>query len=275
MNSSIYVGRVGHARFAPRAHRFRYSVMMFLLDLDELGSLANTVPRLRLEGTVLDTDRPRRLANALPGRFTVRRSDFLPTYDGSLAEAARAMYRDLTGEEAPGRVTMLANLRSLGWNFNPITLFFFYDAQACVCAIAEVTNTPWNERHLYVLGPPGTTTFAKAHHVSPFLEMAGTYRLTYTPPEERFTLAMTLHDPGAHDELGPRRLSATLQLERRALDKRSLAQVSRRRPDGALRVSVRIYLQAARLFAKRIAYVPPPASSKGHDRAIGSRHHRP
>ena len=120
------------------------------------------------------------------------------------------------GDDAPGRVAILTNLRSLGWNFNPISLYFFYDGEHIVNAVAEVTNTPWLERHLYVLGPPGAVEFAKAHHVSPFLEMAGRYRLTYFKPNDRFRLSMKLFDldPAAIDGLGAKRFSASMNFDR-------------------------------------------------------------
>jgi len=265
-DSSIYVGRVAHRRYLPKVHAFTYGVMMFSIFLDEIEELRSTIPGLRVEGDVTGVTSPRRWSNALPGRFTIRRSDFLPDYAGTLDEAARAMYRDLTGTDAPGRVAMLANLRSLGWNFNPITLFFFYDGDRVAHAVAEVTNTPWRERHLYLLGPSGTTVFDKAHHVSPFLEMNGRYQLAYSEPGDRFTLSMTLFDVDETGSLGPRRFSAAMNLSRTPLTRRVLAAVRRRYPDMAFRVSLRIYLQAARLFAKRIHYVPhPPSSLKGSD----------
>ena len=241
--------------------------MMFYLLLDELDDRARALAPLRLEGCVTSGEHPRRLVNGAPGRFTLRRSDFLPHYPGTLEEAARAMYRDLRGVEAPGRVAMLANLRSLGWNFNPITVFFFYEGERVVAAVAEVTNTPWHERHLYWLGPVGTVEFAKAHHVSPFLEMDGTYRLTYNEPGENFSLAMTLFDlvEGEAGTLGAQRFRATTQLERRPLTRRNLRRAQWRYPDAAWRVTLRIYLQAASLFAKRVRYVPHPPL-KGSDR---------
>ena len=266
-DSAIYWGRVTHQRFLPRVHHFRYRVMMFHLLLDELDERALALAPLRLEGRVTSHEYDRRLANIAPGRFTLRRSDFLPQYPGTLEEAARAMYRDLSGAEAPGRVGMLANLRSLGWNFNPITVFFFYEGERVVAAVAEVTNTPWHERHLYWLGPVGTVVFAKAHHVSPFLEMDGTYRLTYGEPGEHFSLAMTLFDlvERVPLTLGARRFSATMRLERRPLTRRTLRRAQWRYPDSAWRVTLRIYLQAAALFAKRVRYVPHP-HLKGPDR---------
>ena len=39
MNSCIYTGHVGHYRYQPVAHRFRYSLFMMYLDLAELEHL--------------------------------------------------------------------------------------------------------------------------------------------------------------------------------------------------------------------------------------------
>ena len=264
-DSSLYWGRVTHHRFAPKVRRFSYRVVMFEVFLDEIDELVANNPRLRLEGAVTGTDVRTRASNLAPGNFVLRRRDFLPDYEGSLEQGARAMYLELTGEPVPGRIAMLTNLRSLGWNFNPITLYFFFDADHIVRTVAEVTNTPWNERHLYLLGPVGTTLFSKAHHVSPFLEMDGTYELTYSRPADTFTLSMTLFDL-AREGHGPRRFCASMSLVRRRLSPPELDKAARSFPDMALRVSLRIYLQAARIVMKRIRYVPHPVvKSTGSD----------
>lgn len=254
MNSAIYHGRVTHHRYAPRVHRFTYAVAMFHLFLDEGAELDRRFTRLHVRDAGAAVRECRRV-----GHFTWARRDFLPDYAGTLEEAAFAMYGDLTGERVPGRVSMLANLRSIGWNFNPITTYFFHDAEGRVCdAVAEVTNTPWGERHLYRLGPPGPSVFHKAHHVSPFLDMSGHYEVNYRAPEERFTLAMTLCD-GAIGESGSRRLSATMTLARHEMTPHELTSLARRFPDMAWRVSARIYFQALRLWVKGVPYVAHPA----------------
>jgi hypothetical protein len=263
-DSTIYWGKVNHRRYAPKVHAFTYNVMMFCLFTDEIDVLADSLRGFALEGNVTGRDVASSWRNMIPGTFTLRRKDFLPEYPGSLDDAARAMYHDLVGTPAPGRIAVMANLSSLGWNFNPITLFFFFDHDHLERTILEVTNTPWGERHLYVLGGPGSTRFEKAHHVSPFLEMDGTYQLTYAQPDEHFRLSMALFD-GQESE-GPRRFSASMSLDRRSLTQRELLRAARSFPDMAFRVSFRIYLQAARLFAKGVKYVPhPPRRLKGAD----------
>lgn len=253
MNSAVYRGSVTHHRYAPRVHRFTYAVAMFHLFLDEGDELDRRFARLHVRDAGATARECRRF-----GHFTLARGDFLPDYSGSLEAAARAMYQELTGDVAPARVSILANLRSLGWNFNPITTYFFHDEQGRVRdAVAEVTNTPWGERHLYRLSAPGPSVFNKAHHVSPFLDMSGHYQLHYRAPEERFTLAMTLVD-GAIGESGSRRLSATMSLERSELTAAELTSLARSYPDMAWRVSARIYLQALRLWSKGIPFVAHP-----------------
>ena len=74
--------------------------------------------------------------------------------------------------------------------FNPISLYFCFsaDGQAVDHLVAEVENTPWHERHAYVVGPPGSYRFAKAMHVSPFLPMDVDYRLRYGAPGDRLVV---------------------------------------------------------------------------------------
>ncbi|MDE3007521.1 MAG: DUF1365 domain-containing protein [Acidobacteriota bacterium] len=256
LRSSIYEGTVTHHRFAPKVHRFTYRVSMFHLYLDELSSLDARFARLHVADESPVGRRGR--ATRRPGHFTFDRRDFLPETDGPLDQAARARYAELTGVVAPPTVSILANLRSLGWNFNPITVYFFHDeAGRVVDAMAEVTNTPWGERHCYYLGAPGSTSFDKAHHVSPFLSMEGRYQLAYREPAERFTLSMALFDL-AREGTGERRLNASMSFARVALNETSLRHVARRSPDMALRVSRRIYFHAARLWLKGVPFVKHP-----------------
>lgn len=263
-DSSLYWGRVSHTRFLPKVHRFTYRVMMFDIFLDEIDELVDAHWALRSEGVVTTRDVKRTLGNTLPWRYVLRRSDFLPSYEGNLDTAARSAFLELAGEEAPGRISMMANLRSMNWNFNPITIFFYYRGDTVERAIAEVTNTPWGERHLYLLNGPGTTRFAKAHHVSPFLEMSGEYELTYKKQDDHFDLVMGLFDlpENGGPDLGPRRLTAVMDFDREDLTDSALHAATKRFPDMAFRVSLRIYVQAAKIFAKGIKYVPHPLSKK-------------
>ena len=149
-----------------------------------------------------------------------RREDFLGDPAMPLDGAVRDLVGERTGRRPEGPVAMLANLRTWGWLFNPISLYFCADVAEPAgdqgpidSLVAEVENTPWHERHAYVVGPPGSHRFAKELHVSPFLPMDVDYELRYTAPGERLTIGLDVLR-------GDQRLfAATLSLRRRALDR--------------------------------------------------------
>lgn len=107
-----------------------------------------------------------------PARFV--RTDFLGAADVPLIEAVRDRIFEETGERHTGPVYLLANWRYFGYQNNPIAVYYCYCEQNKVLQylVAEVTNTPWGERHSYVLPVPDdnaplTTEFEKELYVSP------------------------------------------------------------------------------------------------------------
>ena len=96
-DSAIYWGRVTHQRFLPREHAFDYRVMMFEFFLDELDDIRREVKGVVFEGQVTEVPEPVRAINRLPGRYVLRRRDFLPEYEGTLEQATRSMHHDLVG----------------------------------------------------------------------------------------------------------------------------------------------------------------------------------
>ena len=175
LRSSMYEGVVTHTRFGPgSAHSFTYRVAMPLLDLAEVDEVMDLHPAWSA----------RRVA---PVRF--RRKDFLGDPSTPLDEAVRELIGERTGRRPGGPVAMLANLRTWGWLFNPISLYFCAeDAEPArgpgliSALVAEVENTPWHDHHAYVMGAPGRHRFAKELHVSPFLPTGLDYQIHYTAP---------------------------------------------------------------------------------------------
>ena len=222
--SALYEGTVRHRRFAVAEHAFHHRVSMAFLDLDEL-------PRL-LGG---------KIANR---RF--RRSDHLGDPKRPLEEAVRA----LVGPEAPqGPVRLLTHLRTLGHCFNPVSFFYLYeeDGETLGAVVAEVTNTPWGERHAYVLprhDADGVLTggMDKAMHVSPFMGMDQRYVLRASEPGPTLSVHIESHEDAR------RVFDATLKLERTPLTRRGLA----RHRGATLRVLALIYSHAIVLKLKGV-----------------------
>eukprot|EP00198_Chlamydomonas_reinhardtii_P007176 XP_001696512.1 predicted protein [Chlamydomonas reinhardtii] len=96
----------------------------------------------------------------------------------------------------PRPVKLLTDPISAGYLQNPISVYYCYSGSSSGSGssggkgagakeeagaaepklercIAEVTNTPWNERVTFVFDPAGARV-AKALHVSPFMDMHNT-----------------------------------------------------------------------------------------------------
>jgi hypothetical protein len=138
---------------------------------------------------------------------------------------------------------LLTQLRTFGVCFNPVSFYYCFDAdgQQLAAVVAEVTNTPWTERHSYVLGGPASDShvlgaeFDKRMHVSPFMGMDYRYRARLTAPGE--TLSVHIENWAG----GELHFDATLAMRRQELSRRSLASMVRRHPFASLRVLALIY----------------------------------
>jgi uncharacterized protein len=253
LRSALYEGTVTHRR-AEAAHRFTSKLALPLLFLDELAGLRNAHPLVDLD--------PSEHRRVWPAAIRLRRDDYLPsasaTVQGAVAEAVAGV-----GGSVRGPVAMLGHVRTWGWLFNPLTVYYCFDpsGREVEWTVLEVSNTPWHERHAYVVGPPGAHTFAKALHVSPFLPTLGTYTLRYSAPEEGIRVSLDVAVPPSpspygqgdepdYDTSAPE-LSVSMLLRRRnPLDRAGLARLLWAYPLMTTRVSSGIYAQAVRLAAR-------------------------
>jgi uncharacterized protein len=239
LHSSIYVGHISHRRFAPRPHQFRYPLFMMYLDLAEL----DRVFAKRWFWSV----RGRNLAE-------FRRSDYLGDPAQPLDAAVRDCVQAQTGQRPTGPIRMLAHLRYFGHCFNPVAFYYCYsaDGRQLETIVAEITNTPWKERHAYVLPVSAAEThgsalgwsFDKRFHVSPFLPMQRRYDWRFQSPAD----ALRVHMDVAGDT-GPE-FDATLVLRRRTLNAWSLARALLRYPLMTLQVVLAIHWQAFFIWCK-------------------------
>lgn len=248
MESAIYEGVVRHARRSPIRHEFRQRLALLYLDLDELDRVARVSRLLGIE----------RLALA-----SFRGADHLAGSGGALESRLRDRVEAELGRRPTGPIRVLTQPRVLGHVFNPLTLWFCHasDGRALEAVVAEVTNTPWLERHCYVLDVANAPRRHAAHevraakrmHVSPFLDMDHEYVFRIRTPGRRLALQI------ANEQRGRRVFSASLALERRELTPGALR---RNLATGALapaRAVAGIHWQALRLWMRGAPFHAHPS----------------
>ncbi|MEZ9654269.1 DUF1365 domain-containing protein [Vibrio splendidus] len=247
--SGIYWGNVRHRRFGDITHEFSYELYMMGLDLDELPQ---TTARSALFGT--------RWYN--PIRFV--ESDYLAEKEEnvtngepkSLKQRIASKVQQLGGVwSESNRVTMLAQCRCLGIYFSPINCFFCYDETGdCRYMLAEVSNTPWRQRHYYLIDMHQELKVKKEFHVSPFMDLNMTYFWKIQSPAKR-TL---VHIESRREE---KLFDATLALTKQSVSKTNIRKTVLKIPAMTIKVVMGIYYQALKLFLKKVPFVTHPDSA--------------
>jgi DUF1365 family protein len=202
-----------------------------------------------------------------PNVASFRRRDYLGPVDLPLDEAVRRRVEAAAGHRPEGQIALLTHLRYFGYIFNPVSFYYCFDREGeeVKDIVAEITNTPWHERHAYVLdaahdegtGGMRRFRFAKAFHISPFNGMDLDYDWRFSAPREE----LNVHMIAARE--GEPFFDATLRLKRKRITGSALAGALARNPFMTAKVTAMIYWQALRLRLKGAPYHPHPPSGGG------------
>ena len=242
--SAIYKGKVYHQRFKPTKHKFDYNIYLFWLKLDEdeLATLSHELKYFSAEGKA---------------RVRFKREDYLGDPSLSLRQAVLNRMIELNdGSPLSGDVFMLGQLRMWGWYFSPVNFYYLRNADGKFThMLAEVSNTPWNERHHYLVNLDTQDDTPKAFHVSPFNPMDMTYKWSISQPSTRLSLAM---DCVRSDK----EFSAGINLTRFTLDNANLTQALKRIPSMTIKTVAGIYWHALKLLLKRTPLYTHPEKSQ-------------
>jgi DUF1365 family protein len=266
LNSRIYEGWVRHRRYSPAQHRFTYPLFMLYLDLDEIDDVFSVSRFWSAE------------------RFnwaSFRRADYFDPATPDLKQAVIKRVCDNSDLE-PGQiksVRILTHVRYLGYVFNPVSVYYLFDdSEQLLAVMPEITNTPWKERHTYVLmanaqtrdpKPEQTPYFPsrihrhyreyrlrKAFHVSPFLPMAMDYRWVFGLPEPTLRIHLENHK----DE--HKVFDATLVMHAEPVTAQALRRALIRFPAMTVKVATGIHWHALKLWLKKVPFIPHPNKEK-------------
>lgn len=261
MNSCIYTGTVRHRRYSPVPHAFTYRLFMMCLDLGEL-------PTIFQQRWLWSVDRP--------NVASFRRSDHVGDPATPLDHFIRALVAERTGQTPAGPIRLLTHCRYFGYVFNPVSFYFCYDAAGkhVDTIVAEITNTPWGERHCYVLGAKDNRAqgarkryqLDKVFHISPFIGMDVAYDWRFTEPAAQ----LAIHMENLRE--GQPFFDATMVLTRKEISGTALAQVLLQYPLMTATVIGAIHWQALRLWMKGVPFHSHPKKQEASSGATSRSH---
>ena len=257
--SRVYEGWVRHRRYLPRQHVFKYKVFMMYLDLSEIDAVVN-LSRFWTRNKL--------------GLARFSRKDFMGDPATPLDNCVRDLVEAKLGFRPSGPIRVLANLRYFGYCTNPLTTYYCFDltGERLEAIVAEVTNTPWNERHAYVLHVDSSDkfrcSFKKQFHVSPFNPIAMEYRWFSNVPAEHLSIHLENWQSaspalsGGQEQvlaIGKEKvMDATIQLTASEISGKKLNRLLIAYPLMTVKVISAIYWQALKLALKRVPFYSHP-----------------
>jgi DUF1365 family protein len=237
LTNSRAFGTVWHKRYTPKIHKFDYTLDSWLIDIDNPKALDNISHWVSYGGFNLYSFDP---------------SKYLRSYSGSLSQKVRKKFVEL-GSKLDGseQIFLLGQLKNCGLYFSPINLFMCFMNNKCCYIMAEVSNTPWNERHYYLIDMADKEyVVAKNFHVSPFWNINQDYHWKFDISEQQMYFQI---DNYQDDK---KVFSAGYSLNFMPFsDVEHNNQIILKQPFSVFKIIGAIYYEALKIFLKGISFV--------------------
>ncbi|MFC3186594.1 DUF1365 domain-containing protein [Shewanella intestini] len=252
-NGGIYSGKVMHKRYQPKIHQFEYSMAMMVIDLDQVEQLVSISRIFSSKRSALLRFKCSDYLNQLTHQFGD--NVVLSNADNHCSAAAlksRVLktVAHLGGKTDIDKVLFAGQVRHFGLYFSPVNFYFCYHQGTLVYMLAEVSNTPWNERHCYLVNTQQPQSTDKVFPVSPFMDLQMQYKWQVTEPLEHLRVAIRNIDPQSQ-----RLFDAKLQLRKQVYSKQSIQRFLIQFPFMTLSIVLGIYYQALKIWMKRIPFI--------------------
>ena len=243
-SDSLCIGTLSHRRLSPKKHSFQYGVVYFYLNLKNLADFPSVKFLYRIEP-----------------------SDYMKKHAApqeTLVETVRRLVKERTGKTSRGEIRMLTQIRYFGFCFNPVTFYYCFNEEDTQpeFILAEINNTPWNDREICVLDFAGKTqdekfVLTKNFHVSPFMPMDLIWTLEFDLGD-RLEVKMENWDRGQEQKL----FDSSLELRPGPLTRKAILKTILAFPLLTIKPFLAIYYQALILTLKNVPFYSHPEQEK-------------
>lgn len=235
---------VAHARTRPKRNAFHYKLCYFAIPVREWTR--------GTRGMFFSIDRP--------NLFSLWNKDY---GDGHAhpAEWIDGLLKEQGLVEADGEIVLLTLPRLLGYAFNPVSFWFCSDREGHLRAVLAEVNNTFGERHCYLcfhethepIDKSARLVMRKVFHVSPFMEVKGSYRFRFDYGADRVGVQIDLLDDDGVI------LATSMSGKPEALTAPGLLKTAFGYPLQTLKVIALIHYQALKLFLKGVRNYRKPA----------------
>lgn len=251
VHNQIYTGTIFHRRYTPKNHSFNYRLFMLALDVEQMDQQNGATG---VFGFSCFKPLWFNAKDYLKAGQDSKTKNYHKSEPKPLFARITNKVQQLKGNAEISRITMLAQVRCFGVYFSPANFYFCYNKNnECEQMLVEVSNTPWHERHYYLVDITKKDVCEKEFQVSPFMDLNMRYHWRVKPPELNNKLLIKIENHKTHGDM-KKVFEAGLAMQPKSLTAKNIFKTWCSLPVMTLKIVTSIYWQALTLVIKRIPF---------------------